>query len=614
VYATTDTSATVNAEWLRGVAPFDRLTADELLEAARALEPSTYGAGETILQRLRPARHLHIVREGAVEEQDTSGVIAHYSPGGIFDYRALAQGRADHDFIAKTKTVCELLPAPVVIALTRRNAGFQAFWQSELARRADALIAVQQQREAASFLLARIADGDLHKPEFVPPSTTLQEAATLMNQRRSSFLLVERDGRIGIFTGRDAREKSLLMGLAGSTPIGELASYDLVTLDKDDFLFNALATMTQHAIRHVVITDGAAIVGVFEQTDLLRYLTDSSFAIANRVERARTPLDLEEAGRSIPHLIEALQGRGVKPRYIARVATNLNRKIFRRLFEQIVPVELRGGACLIVMGSEGRAEQLLPTDQDNAVIFEGEPPHGIAHYLDAFSASLSKLGYPPCPGGIMVSNPAWARSLADFRRDVGHWLYEGKMEGFLNLAILLDAAPVAGEDALLRRLKDHLFDLAKREGTTLGYFARAILNFETPLGFFGRFVTEASGPHEGRIDVKKGGLFPIVHGIRSLALEARLAETNTIARIQMLSNAGQFSNTFAADLIEAFDFMSMLRLRTQLEAWRAGRTPDNHIDPKALSKLDRGLLRDSFKVVKALKSSLSYHFKLDYVS
>ncbi len=611
---TAEKAARANDERLKAVVPFDRLTVDELQEAARALEPATYNAGETILPRLRPASHLHIVREGLVEELDAGGVVARYPPGSVFDYRALAQGRAEHVFVARTQTMCELLPAPVVIALTRRNAEFLAYWQAELERRADALITIQQQREAASFLLGRLGDGELHRPQFVPASTTLQEAVSLMNQRGTSFVLVEAGERVGIFTGRDAREKSLLMGLDGGTPIGELASFDLVTLDKDDFLFNALVMMTQHAIRHIVVTDGPAIVGVFEQGDLLRFFNDSSFAIANHIERARTPADLEETGRSIPRLIETLHNRGVKPRYIARVVTNLNRKTFRRLFEQIVPAEMRVGACLIVMGSEGRAEQLLPTDQDNAVIFRDAPPPGVSEPLQAFSASLSKLGYPPCPGNIMVSNPAWARAFADFRRDVGHWLYDGKMEGFLNLAILFDAAPVAGDESLLQRLKDHLFDLAKREQGALGFFARAVLNFPTPLGFLGRFVTESGEPHKGLIDIKKGGLFPVVHGIRSLALERRITDTNTIARIQALSATGHFTDTFAADLIEAFDFMSMLRLRRQLESWRSGAPADNFIDPRRLSKLDRGLLRDSFRVVNELKSSLSYHFRLGYVS
>jgi CBS domain-containing protein len=607
-------TTTAIAERLKTVAPFDRLTADELEEVARALEPATYNAGETVLQRLRPASHLHIVREGEVEEMDASGVIARYPPRSVFDYRTLVQGRAEHHFVARVRTVCDLLPAPIVIALTRRNRDFQAYWQAELERRADALITVQQQREAASFLLARLSESDLHPPIFVAAATPLKDAITLMEQQGVSFLLMERDGRVGIFTGRDAREMALLKGLDPSTPIGELASFDLITLDKDDFLFNALIVMTQHAIRHVVVTDGGRIVGVFEQADLLRFLTDSSFAIASRIERARGLADLEDAGRSIPRLIEALLGRGVKPRYIARVVANLNRKTLRRVFEQIVPAEMRENACLIVMGSEGRAEQLLPTDQDNAVIFAVTAPEGVHRPLTDFSACLAKLGYPPCPGGIMVSNPLWARPLAEYRRDIGRWLDSGDMHGLLNLAILFDGAAVSGEEGLLAQLKEDIFNFSRRREGALAYFARAVLNFNTPLGFLGCFVTEADGPHKGQLDIKKGGIFPIVHGIRSLALERRILETNTLDRVQALSGIGQFTDTFTADLIEAFDFMTMVRLRQQLDAWRAGVAADNFIDPKRLSKLERGLLRDSLKVVNELKSLLSFHFKLGYVS
>lgn len=599
---------------LRSIPPFDRLNDEEQQEAARALTPNTYGAGESVLQRWRPATHLHIVTEGLVEEQDAAGVVARYSPGAAFDYRALVQGRAENSFVARERTSCLLLPAPVLQALARRNRDFQAHWQDELARKADALIAVQQHREAASFLLARIGDGLSQPPLFVEPETTLQQAVALMNERRSSYVLVRRGGEVGIFTGRDVREQSVLMGVDGSTPIGGIASYNLVTLEQDDFLFNALALMTQHAIRHIVVTRGRDVVGVFEQTDLLRYLSDSSFAITNSVERAATPDEIERAGRSIPRLIASLYSRGVKPRYIARVVTNLNRKIFRRLFEQVVPEDLRAGACLIVMGSEGRGEQLLPTDQDNAVIFLAEPDRQrIEAPLQSFSAALADLGYPPCPGGIMVSNPAWAKSQAALHRDINHWLFGGDPEGLLNLAIFYDAAVVAGDEALLLNAKAHLFELVK-QGESLGHFAKAIQQFPSALGFLNRFVTEKAPPHAGRIDLKKGGIFPIVHGIRSLALERQVAETNSIARIHTLTGDGAFTESFAADLIEAFDFMLMLRLRTQLDNMAAGRPLDNTIDPKALNTLDRNLLRDSFKVVKELKASISYHFKLSLVS
>lgn len=611
VSATTDPG-----DWLRTVVPFDRLNATEQEEAGRVVQTAHYGAGETVLARWKVPGRLFVVADGLIEEHDAIGIVDRFGPGQAFDYRAIVQGRTESTFIARQTTTCVTLPTAVIQALIRGNTALQTFWDEELIRKADALIALQQQREAGSLLLIRLGDASLHPPLFVGAATTLQSAVEQMKQHGTSYVLVRRDdGKVGIFTGRDVREKSVLMGLDSSTPIAGIASYDLASLDREDFLFNALVMMTERAIRHVVVTDGRDIVGVFEQADLLRYVGDSSFAIANRVERASTVAELEQAGRAIPRLIAALHGRGVKPRYIARVVTDLNRRIFRRLFEQVVPADIRAEACLMVMGSEGRAEQLLPTDQDNAVIFGSPPDRARTDApLQAFSQALCKMGYPPCPGNVMVSNPAWAREQAAYRRDLAHWLFDGKPEGLLNLAIFYDAAAVAGDEKLLKGLKEDLFDLLQREGTHVGYFAKATLQFPLPLGFLGRFVVEKAPPHAGQLDIKKGGLFPIVHGVRSLALEHAIRETNTISRIQTLASEGSFTDSFAADLIEAFDFMSMLRLRAQLERPQTGTATDNYIAPASLSKLERGLLLASLKVVDELRKSLRYHFKMELIT
>ena len=604
------------ADWLRTVVPFDRLNVAERAEAARVVQTASFAAGETVLPRWHAPGRLFVVAEGSVEEHDSIGIVGRFGPGEAFDYRAIVQGRTETTFIARQLTSCVTLPAAVIQALIRGNMALKTFWDEELIRKADALIALQQQREAGSMLLIRLGDASLHPPVFADGVTTLQGAIELMQRHGTSYVLVRRrDGAVGIFTGRDVREKSVLMGVDSQTPIEEIATYGLATLDREDFLFNALVLMTERLIRHVVVMDGQKIIGVFEQGDLLRYVGDSSFAIANRVERASSVAELEQAGLAIPRLIAALHGRGVKPRYIARVVTDLNRRIFRRLFEQLVPAEIRAEACLMVMGSEGRAEQLLPTDQDNAVIFSSPPDRArIEEPLRAFSQALCKMGYPPCPGNVMVSNPAWAREQAAYRRDLARWLFDGTLEGLLNLAIFYDAAAVAGDVTLLDSLKGHLFELLQREGGHLGYFAKAVLQFPLPVGFLGRFVVEKAPPHAGQLDIKKGGLFPIVHGVRSLALERAIRETNTIGRIQTLASEGSFTDSFAADLIEAFDFMSMLRLRAQLARAQTGTATDNYVAPASLSKLERGLLLASLKVVEELRKSLRYHFKMELIS
>lgn len=598
--------------FIETVAPFNQLNRDEFGRAVDSLTPAHYAPGETIQPRVSSPAALFVVAEGVVEEVDQTGPVALYAAGASFDSMALINGRSENSFVSRDRSLCYQMPVQLFQALCRSNGRFREHFQRDLGRRLDALVAVQQQREAASFLLARLGEGHLHPPVFVAPETTIREATRLMQAREVSAVLVRRGEETGIFTDRDVRERSLLMGLPETTSIGDLASYDLRTIDREDFLFNALVLMTENAIRHVVVTKGGEIEGIFEQADLLGYLANSSYVIASKLDRARTRTDLDAAAAAVPHLVRSLFGRGVKPRYIARIVTDLNRKLFRRVFELATPPALRDGVCLMVMGSEGRGEQLLRTDQDNGLIFRTEPSNGQREAIAApFTRTLIELGYPPCPGNVMVSNPEWSQTLVEYRRELRHWLAQPTGDAFLKLAILYDASPVAGDARLLTDVKALLFELLGQEEAFAGHFAKATLAFPTPLGILNRFVLAETKDGGKGIDIKKGGLFPIVHGVRSLALEYRVTDTNTIGRIQALSGRGPFSEDFNADLIEAFDFMGMLRLRQQFSAIDRGEIYDNMLDVEQLRGFERNLLRDSLKIVKQFKADVSHHFRLN---
>ncbi len=604
------------------VSPFDRLAESDRLRVAEALTPSHYSAGATVLNRWQSPPHLFIVSEGAIEERDGSGAVATLRPGDMFDARGLLHGRSENQFIARSDSVCLLLPAQLFTALARSNPSFRAFFQNQISRNLDAQVAVQQQREAASLLTGRVGESALHPPVFVGPETTIREAIARMQVDGVSAVLVRsnegaalaRDGAVRIFTERDVREKHLLMGLPETTPLGEITRFELLTIDSEDLLLNALVIMTKYAVRHLVVTRGGEIAGIFEQADLLRRLSSSSLVIASQVEQAGTEAELRDAAEAIPRMVRSLFDRGVKPRYIARLVTDLNRKLFRQVFERVAPAEVRDLACLIVMGSEGRGEQLLRTDQDNGLIFRASPPAEAASTAARrFTETLLDLGYPSCPGNVMVSNPVWAKTARDYEQDLRRWFDHPTGEAFLNIAILIDAEPVTGDASLLAALKNRIFAQYQGRQGLLSHFARAILSFPTPLGLFNRLRVE-DGPGGRRLDIKKGGIFPIVHGVRSLAVEYQIEETNTIARVQALSGRGPFDQQTIADIIEAFEFMSMLRLRAQLAAWDRGDAADTYVLPAQLSRLDRNLLKDSLRIVKQFKQDISYHFKLNMVS
>jgi CBS domain-containing protein len=265
-----------------------------------------------------------------------------------------------------------------------------------------------------------------------------------------------------------------------------------------------------------------------------------------------------------------------------------------------------------VLGSEGREEQVLKTDQDNALILRDGFTHpDLERITHEFTDCLIDFGYPRCPGNIMVSNPYWAKSVAAFKNELFEWIVRPTPESFLQFAIFFDAMSVAGDDNLLRHVKDHMYRLLSDHRSFYSQFAKATVAFETPLGFFTNFVMEKN---RNELDLKKGGIFPIVHGIRSLALEYRLPQSNTVDRITALSQRNLFRSSFGTELIEVFTHLSTLRVKAGLNKIQQGLPQDNYLNPNELNKLERELLRDSFKIVNEFKKFIGYHFKLGMIS
>src|SRR5208282_3620429 len=271
----------------------------------------------------------------------------------------------------------------------------------------------------------------------------------------------------------------------------------------------------------------------------------------------------------------------------------LNRRLFAKLFALLCPPEMQGKCCLIVMGSEGRGEQTIRTDQDNGLILsEQVDAVALDRFREEFSGALASFGFPPCPGHVMVNNPQWSRTVEDYVADFNVWTAAPDEQAAMNVAIFFDAAAVAGDETLLARAKKALVEKIAHERVFLGRFAKAIEVFEPPIGLFNRLkLAEGDGD---ALDLKKGGIFPIVHGVRSLAIEQGLEETNTFARLAKLAELGLLKPEFSRDLARALDYLQTLRLDAQIAAAASG----SLLRPGELTSMDRELLRDSFQVVK----------------
>lgn len=471
--------------------------------------------------------------------------------------------------------------------------------------------AQRERREIVSLMTARVGDAYLGKPVFVDGDTDLVSLCRLLSERGRTDALVRDGDRLGIFTTTDLRDALLRPEPPASIMVREVAVFAPYSVSVDDELYTALILMLRHRIHRVIVRDGEEVAGVLSQLDLMAFVTNHSHLIAREIEAAEDVAALGAAAAQIDGLIEVLRRDGVRIEVIAGLVGALNRQMFRRLWELLAPPGLRENSCLVVMGSEGRSEQIFKTDQDNALILrDGFDCPELEAVTEAFTAALIGFGYPPCPGGIMLSRPLWRQSLGGFKDTLRGWIHGSDPEGPMNLAIFLDAAAVAGDAELLAAARDHVDHLLMDSGPWFARFARAVEQFGESGSWWSR-LPGLRGREAAEIDIKKLGIFPLVHGVRALALESRIRPLGTVERVRALEAAGRIDPALARDLIDALRFLIGLKLDNNLRQIAAGRTPDNKARLADLGTLDRQALRDSIAIVRGFKQWLGRHFRFD---
>jgi CBS domain-containing protein len=587
--------------------PFDRLTPKEAETLRASLDIAYFRPGEAIIAKDAAANALYVVIKGAVEERDEAGLLGLLGPRDTFDCGALVYDKSGHGFFAREETLCYLVPKKVTLELIRANPRFAAFFYREISRKLDELAGEEEASRYGSLMHAKVSELFLHPPAEIAASDTIEAAGHLMGEVNSNSLFVHDGTRIGIITGMNLSKAVVLRRLSIQSPVRELANFDVVSVRIDDFISSALLLMAKHNKQRLAVHDGERFVGILEDIDLLGFLAGSAQVVAGRIDRASDLADLTVAAREIDAQPRVLRRQGVKVEMIGEIVSELNRRLLARLFEMVAPAELRTSSCLIVMGSEARGEQTLRTDQDNGIILAGSVDLRLLQsFRDEFSGALEKFGFPPCPGNVMVRNPVWSKPLSDYLSDFGRWIALPSEDSYINVGILYDAQAVAGNAQLLSKAKAALIDLVRGEQAFLAHFARAIDSFEIPIGLFNKLITSEGGGNA--LDLKKGGIFPVVHGVRSLAIEHGLIETSTEHRIVRLHDLGVLQAEFARDLSQAYRFLLMLRLDAQLAA-SAGASV-SLVRPSHLSTMERHLLRDALHVVKQFREIVRHHFKL----
>ena len=598
--------------------PFDCLTPDEQRLVRNSVDVAYFRQGETVLDRGATPDHLYVLIKGFVTQYDDDEVITTYGPDDTFDGRSLMAGKVGNRFVATEEVVAYQLAKKAVTELIAANANFGALLFADLSDKLKSIAERKSQHELESLTMARVDEAFVRPAIFVEPRTDILSVVRLFQEQRASSVLV-RDTtagavqRLGIFTSTMVQKAVLDGRPLQQLAVAEMANFQVITVRPSDQLGEAMATMLRNRVHRVVVAEGDEIRGVLEALDLFSYMSNQSHLITERIEAARDLEGLSQAAAQIQPMIASMYRGGTRVHLIATVVQQLNARLFERAWQLIAPPELVANSCLFVMGSEGRGEQLLKTDQDNGLILRDgyQPPAQLDLLCVRFSDALKGFGYPVCPGGIMVSNPAWRGDVTSFSRTTRQWLLQPTDDGLMNLAIFMDAHTVCGDASLLQQVQDALMQLATDNDATRARFASSIDAFASGSGWWNRLLGLESHEH---LNLKKEGIFPPVHGVRSLAFAHHVTDTSTDARIHALVARGQLAPGMGADLAESLHFFMGLKLKASLLELDTGKPVSGAVDVARLSSLDRDLLKDTLGVVKRFRALLRQRFRLDVVS
>ena len=343
--------------------------------------------------------------------------------------------------------------------------------------------------------------------------------------------------------------------------------------------------------------------------------------LSREIEAARSIDQLRALGAKMLDMVRFAIGTDADIKSLVQLISQLNDAMTLRLIallESSEGIRLPEGAAYLALGSEGRGEQTLRTDQDSAIVYfddlSPEKLREVERFATRLVNALEEIGVPRCPGKIMASNPQWRHSLTEWKRLLDQWITEPTPEHMLNFGMFQDMRVLHGDQRFESELRTHIYETARSKSLFFPSMARNIVRFKPPIGMFGRLLVEKSGPCRGKLDLKKGGMFAMVRGIGLLALEVGIVGGSTWEKVERLRSLNLISSTDLEAIEESFNTLVRMRLGRQLSARAANQEADNCIDPLVMTERQRIQLRAALRGVDTLLQILRSHYKLDMIA
>ena len=619
--------------FLRNHAPFNKMQPDALQRFAEKAQIAFYPAGSEIIgPDAGNVRYFYLIESGKVQARQAGEVtVTEYSilslgAGEGFPIGAVTAGRpSTNHYTAVDDTFCYQLPAEDFLALMASSPEFNLFCTQYIASlldqsRRQLQLQFAQRASEQQTLNSPLAGIGARSPITVAPETPLRAALETMSQAGiGSLVIAGEDGKpVGVFTRSDLLDRVVLAQLPLTTPVSEAMTPNPFMLEEHATAYDAMFAMATHSIRHVLVTDiEGRLTGVVSERDLFSLQRVGLRQIRQSIDGARNVESLQHSAADVRQLAFNMLAQGVGSEQLTQFISALNDALTRRVLQLNLDNHRFDGIewAWLAFGSEGRDEQTFSTDQDNGIVFA--PPEGadvaelkqrfLAYALDV-NKDLDRCGFPLCKGNIMASNPQWCLTLEEWKDQFGTWVRQPHPDALLNATIFFDFRPLYGNAELAEAMRRHLLALTASNPMFLRAMAKNALDVEPPLGKIRDFLTDLEPNAPGKIDLKKYGSRIFVDVARIYALASGVHNTNSIQRLRLSAQRLNIRGDEINAVLDALNFIQLLRLQHQYLEGEPGKQGDNLIDPEKLNELDRRILKESFRQARKIQTRL----KLDY--
>ena len=623
---------------LLGTAPaFDRLPREERERLMGRVSMRYYGPKEVILEQ-GTTRHeyLYVIESGSVRlaEKESGRLVDEYGERDLFgNYGLMNGGRLPFEVRATEPTVCVLLEEGDFRELYENYEEFAAFFDKEL--RSHEHDGGSGLDASGSRLLFGTTLGELvgRGPVVCTPQATAREVAqTMRDENADSVVVVGDDEVLGILSDIDLRNKIVADGVPAETAVEDLMHRNALRLDAGEPVFQALMDMMQQQTYHVIVSNGrggkSELLGVISDKDISRAQSSSPAFITERVEHTNDPEDLFKVRGEADKLLIRLERQGVKPKDLVTINTELNDHLMTRLIS-LVEKELREARpelrvdlpwAWLSLGSEGRGEMSLLTDQDNALVYADPADESEAEKAEEWFRTLAehanevlaKAGFALCEGDIMARNPKLRLPLSKWKETFRDLITTPDADVLLWASIFFDLRGLYGDMSLVEELEDSIQESLDESRSFLTFMVQNALGSRPPLSFFRRFVLERSGEYRHTFNVKRRGVKPLTDAARVLAVQlGYLNSTNTEDRFGYIAQNIPGLKSTAEDALDAHNYLTELRFMHHLRSIERGEAPNNQINPSDLNNTQQNMLKVVFSTVQDTQDTLARRFGMN---